>query len=243
MLSSFHVWCRGQDAASEARYCRSTNVGRKLFKDMTDKLIGGLGTLTTILFIMGFVGLFIINPQTYEELNNLSISGYNLDGMNAENWIKSFYIIVGLLNVIVAVGLFKMSDNKSIIVGGKILLLISGVIWTTFGLINNEPTDFGTHMLAMRTIAILATGLFGLIIIGAEIEKISNDKFLKYYTLTTAGLILLLSILSMFVFWDQTWIRTNVSLTTYFIWFGVFGLRILQKKPAPNRVDGPTRVN
>ena len=111
---------------------------------MTDKLIGGLGTLTTILFIVGFVGLFIINPQTYEELNNLSISGYNLDGMNAENWIKTFYIIVGLLNIIVALGLFRMSDNKSIIVGGKILLLISGVIWTTFGLINYDPnTDLG----------------------------------------------------------------------------------------------------
>jgi hypothetical protein len=26
VLSSFNVWCRGQDAASEARYCRSTNV-------------------------------------------------------------------------------------------------------------------------------------------------------------------------------------------------------------------------
>jgi uncharacterized membrane protein YuzA (DUF378 family) len=202
---------------------------------MTDKLIGTLGLLTTILFIIGFVGLFIINPQTYEELNNLSISGYNLDGMNAENWIKIFYIIVGLFNIIVAIGLFKMSDNKSIIVGGKILLLISGVIWTTFGLINYDPnTDFGNHLLAQRTIAILATGLIGLIIIGAEIENIIKDKFLKYYTLTTAGTILLLSILSMFVFWDETWIRTNISLTIYFIWFGVFGIRILQKKPAPN---------
>jgi hypothetical protein len=28
VLSSFHVWCRGQDAASKARYCRSTNVGQ-----------------------------------------------------------------------------------------------------------------------------------------------------------------------------------------------------------------------
>ena len=26
VLSSFNVWCRGQDAASKARYCRSTNV-------------------------------------------------------------------------------------------------------------------------------------------------------------------------------------------------------------------------
>jgi uncharacterized membrane protein YuzA (DUF378 family) len=197
---------------------------------MTDKLTGTFGTLTTILFVVGFVGLFIINPQTYEELNNLSISGYNLDGMNAENWIKIFYIIVGLLNVIVAVGLFKMSDNKSIIVAGKILLLISGVIWTTFGLINNDLSDFGTHLLAMRTIVILTTGLFGLLILGAEIEKILNDKFLKYYTLATAGTILLLSILSIFVYWDETWIRTNISLTIYFVWFGVFGIKILQKK-------------
>lgn len=206
---------------------------------MTDKLIGTLGTLTTICFIIGFVGLFIINPQTLEELNNLSISGYNLDGMNAENWIKIFYIIVGLLNVLVAVGLFKMSDNKSIIVGGKILLLISGVIWTSFGLINYDLSDFGTHLLAMRTIATLATGLFGLIILGADIEKILKDKFLKYYTLVTAGTILLLSTLSIFVFWDETWIRTNISLAIYFVWFGVFGIKILQKKPAPNTVHVP----
>jgi hypothetical protein len=230
-----------QDAASKRHHCRNTNVGRKLFKDMTDKLIGGLGTLTTALFIIGFVGLFIINPQTYDELNNLSISGYNLDGMNAENWIKSFYIIVGLLNVIVAIGLFKMSDNKSIIVGGKILLLISGVIWTTFGLINYNLSDFGTHLLAMRTIALLTTGLFALIILGAEIEKILNDKFLKYYALATAGTILLLSILSVFVYWDETWIRTNISLTIYFVWFGVFGLRLVKKASAQQNASAIAR--
>lgn len=156
--------------------------------------------------------------------------------MNAENWIKSFYIIVGLLNAIVAVGLFKMSDNKSIIVGGKILLLISGVIWTTFGLINSDPSDFGTHLLAIRTMAILATGLFGLLIIGGEIEKILKDKFLKYYTYASAGTILLLSILSVFVYWDETWIRTNISLTIYFVWFGVFGLRLVQKASAQQKL-------
>jgi uncharacterized membrane protein YuzA (DUF378 family) len=230
VLSSFNVCPRGQWRLRKPATAQTPTLGASFFKDMTDKLIGTLGTLTTILFTIGFVGLFIINPQTYEELNNLSISGYNLDGMTAENWIKSFYIIVGLLNVIVAVGLFKMSDNKSIIVGGKILLLISGFIWTTFGLINYDLSDFGNHLLAMRTIALLTTGLFGLIILGAEIEKILNDKFLKYYTLVTAGTILLLSILSIFVFSDETWIRTNISLTVYFLWFGVFGMKILQKK-------------
>jgi len=115
------------------------------------------------------------------------------------------------------------------------LLLISGIIWITFGLINWNPnSEFEYSLIVQRTIAILATGLFGLLFIGGELEKIVKDKFLKYYTLTTAGLILVLSILSLFVFWDQTWIRTNASLTIYFIWFGVFGLRILQKKSAPN---------
>ncbi|MCZ8216561.1 MAG: hypothetical protein O9262_10005, partial [Cyclobacteriaceae bacterium] len=90
---------------------------------MTNKFIAGIGILTTASFILGFIGLFILNPQTYHELNNLSITGYNLDGMNSENWIKAFYIIVGLLNITITLGFFKISDNKSIIVGGKILLL------------------------------------------------------------------------------------------------------------------------
>ncbi|MCA2662879.1 MAG: hypothetical protein IM498_09790, partial [Microcystis sp. M064S2] len=150
----------------------------------------------------------------------------------------TFYIIVGLLNIVIALGLFRISDTKSIIVGGKILLLVSGVIWTTFGLINYDPnTDFGNHLLAQRTIAILATGLLGLILIGAEMEKIRKDKFLKYFTLAAAGTMLLLSLLSVFVYWDETWIRTNISLTIYFVWFGVFGLRLVQKASAQHNVS------
>ncbi|CAN0491848.1 unnamed protein product, partial [Phaeothamnion confervicola] len=148
---------------------------------MTYKTIGVLGILTTIFFAAGFIGLFIINRQAYEEFNNFNICGFNLDGMPGENWIKTSYIIVGLLNTIILIGLFRLSDNKSIIVVGKILLLISGVTWTTLGLINYDlNSDFGNHLLAQRTIAILTAGIFGLIIIGAEIEKITSDNFLKY---------------------------------------------------------------
>jgi hypothetical protein len=200
---------------------------------MTHKTIGILGILTTISFATGFIGLFIINPQTYEEFNNLSICGFNLDGMPGEDWIKVNYIIVGLLNTILAVGLFKISDNKSILVAGKILFLITGILWTTLGLINYDPnSDFGNNLLAQRTIAILTAGIFGLIIIGSEIEKITKDRFLKYYTLMTGGLILTISILSIFVFWDDSWIRTNISVVIYFLWFAVFGLRIQRKASA-----------
>jgi hypothetical protein len=42
VLSSFHVWCRGQDAASEARYCRSTNVAGNYFMTKCAQLFCGL---------------------------------------------------------------------------------------------------------------------------------------------------------------------------------------------------------
>ena len=32
VLSSFNVWCRGQDAASKPHHCANTNVGGKAFK-------------------------------------------------------------------------------------------------------------------------------------------------------------------------------------------------------------------
>jgi hypothetical protein len=210
------------------------DVGRKLFKDMTDRLIGTLGLLTTIIFVAGFITLFIYNPITYEELNNVSLTQYNLIGMNGRLWlIYVNYITVGLLSCIFTIGLFTMPKNNSIVVSGKTLILLSGVIWTSFGLIPwDMNTDFGNYVMLIRTIAILVTAPIGLLFLGAEFERIHMDKFLKYYSLTTAGAILLLGALSTFVFWDKTWIRTNISLTIYFIWFGVFGLRTLPKKQA-----------
>jgi hypothetical protein len=212
---------------------------------MTDKLIGTLGLLTTIIFIAGFITLFIYNPITYEELNNISLTQYNLIGMNGRLWlIYVNYITVGLLICVLTIGLFAITKNNSIIVAGKILLLVSGCIWTSFGLIPYDMnTEFGNQLMTIRTMAILLTGSIGLIILGAEFEQILKDKFLKYYTLTTAGTILLIGTLSIFVFWDETWIRTNISLTIYFIWFGVFGLRFLQKKPAPNNVFASSGVD
>src|SRR5258706_1455364 len=191
---------------------------------MNRRLIGILGLSITIIFTIGFIGLFLYNPITYEELNNVSLTQYNLIGMNGRLLlIYVNYITVGLISCVLTIGLFTMTKNNSIIVAGKILLLLSGILWTSFGLIPwDMNSDFGNHLMLTRTIAMLSTGPIGLIILGARFEQIFNDKFLKYYTLTTAGAILLLGLLSAFVFWDKTWIRTNISLTIYFIWFGVF---------------------
>ena len=204
---------------------------------MDKRLVGILGLATTIIFAIGFIGLFIYNPITYEELNNVSLAQYNLIGMNGRLWLIFVnYIGVGLLSSVFAVGLFGITKNNSIIIGGKILLLLSGLIWASFGLIPYDmQTDLGNHLMLTRTIAILLTGPMGLVILGAELEQIIKDRFLKYYTLTTAILILLIGLASTFFFNDETWIRTNISLTIYFLWFGVFGLRFVKKASAQQR--------
>lgn len=40
------------------------------------------GILVGFFFVAGFAILFLLNPQTYDELNNLSIAAYNIPGMN-----------------------------------------------------------------------------------------------------------------------------------------------------------------
>ena len=219
------------------------DVGRKLFnQDMIHKQIGLIGILTAAVFLAGFLTLFIYNPQTRQELNNLSLSSYNLIGMKGQAWTAYVnYLTVGLLNTFFAIGLFWTTKNKSIIVAGKILLLLTGLIWTSYGLVPTDlSNDSGMHLMMISVFSMLITGPAGLIILGAEFEQIFKDKFSKYYTLSTGLVILFIGFLSVFVFNDETWIRTNISLTIYFIWFGVFGIKILQKKPAPNSVFMPT---
>jgi hypothetical protein len=69
VLSSFHVWCWGQDAASEARYCRSANVvGNPL-----DKM-----RLLTILIIA-----FGCGPRQTETLDSATLT----DNRNSDLYV------------------------------------------------------------------------------------------------------------------------------------------------------------
>lgn len=196
--------------------------------------VGIAGVLTPLFFVIGFVVLFILNPQAYEELNNLSLAAYNIVGMDTRWLSVIIYSTVGILNVVVCVGLFLNVRNKSEIVIGKVSLLICGMIWFSFAVFPYDPmTDnFSNHLLLVRVIGFIITSIFGLIFLGVDFGEISKDKFLKRYTILSGFLILVLGTLSTFVYNDATWIRTNASFTIYFVWFGVFGIRMLaQLKP------------
>ena len=199
-----------------------------------DKLISAVGILLTSIFIGGFLIFFWFNPKAFEELNNLSLFAYNLKGMNGRMWaIFVIYLTVGLLNMMFSIGLFIVIENKSIIVVGKILLLIAGTLWLTFGLFPYDvQTVTSVHLFLIRVIAVILSSALALIILGAEFEKIHQSKFLKLYTLSSGLFIMLLGFMSAFVYNDTTWVRTNVSLGIYFLWFGVFGvLFLLNRNP------------
>jgi hypothetical protein len=206
---------------------------------MNNRTIGVIGLSIAIFFISGFISLFIYNPQTLEEVDNVtSIASFNLTGMNGR-WLAAYfnYLTIGVLNLAFALGLIKLTKNDLPIIIGKILILIAGLIWTSFGIISWDPnSDIGIHTVMIRVISLLLITPLGLIFLGVDFEKIIKDKFSKYYTLVTGLTILTIGFLSVFVFNDQTWMRTNISLTIYFLWFGVIGLRLVQKASAQQSV-------
>jgi hypothetical protein len=190
------------------------------------RLTSLIAILTGVFFIVGFAILFVLNPQTYEELNNLSLASYNIPGMNARVWVVSMYVITGLLIIIFCGSLIKDKLHLSEGFIGKILIAVSGLVWLSFGIFDSNPTiDLSIHVLLIRLVVFLISSCIGLLLLGVGYHRIAQDKFLKWFTLSSAALIALISLLSIFVYNDDTWVRTNVSLTTYFVWFTVFGLR------------------
>jgi hypothetical protein len=148
--------------------------------------------------------------------------------MNARSWVASIYVVTGSLIIIFCACLIKDKLHLPEGLIGKILLTASGLVWLSFGILDSDPTiDLIIHMLLIRLIVFLTSSFIGLILLSVGYHRIAQDKFLKWYTLSSAGLILLLSFLSVFVYNDASWIRINASLTIYFVWFIVFGLRNL----------------
>lgn len=199
------------------------------------KVLAFGGILISTLFFTGFLVLFKLNPQTYDELNNLSLTAYNIVGMEYRLWAAcAIYGSIGLLNIIFCISLFLSTPNKSAFLIGKILMLVAGVVWLSFAILPYDPeTEIGNHLLLIRVITMIVASLIGLVFIGSEIDYLSKSKFLKWYTLSSGLLILLLSFLSAFVYNDTTWIRTNVSFLIYFLWFGVSGIELLRFKQNP----------
>jgi hypothetical protein len=144
-----------------------------------NKFIGVVGLVISVAFVAGLGVLFILNPKTFDELDNLSLFVYNLEGMDGRLWaVFVIYLAVGILNVLFAVGLFIKVENKPPIVFGKILLLLSGMVWLSFGLFSyNTQMETGAHLFLVRVIALILTSALSLIFLGVSLIKFIGIDF------------------------------------------------------------------
>jgi len=109
-ISSFHVWFRGQDAASEAHHSRNTNVGSKCEIDSRK----------------------LTNMKKTILLTQNGLSG------TVSKWL---FVILGLSNSINGVRNLTETPLTNWGLGLGILLLASGLLMATLGLILFNPTN------------------------------------------------------------------------------------------------------
>jgi hypothetical protein len=204
---------------------------------MKSRIVYTVAILTTLSFFLGFVIFFAFNPQGIEGINILNLASYNVTGINARIWVAIVaYCGTGVLNILFCFGLLTVKSRGKAELTGKILIFLCGLIWLTFGLLRYNPTAYVSNLFMIVRLGVVVAGSFsGLLILALEYSDITQDRFLKWYTLITAGIIFLLSLASLLIFNDDTWVRTNVSLIVYFAWFVVFGARNLFKKKVQQR--------
>jgi hypothetical protein len=196
---------------------------------MRGRLAGLTGVLTGCFFFGSLSVLFILNPQILSELNNVSLASYNIRGMNGQRFAAiSMYGISGVLNICHCVGFLMDKPSNMVCIIGKMLLTLCGTLWLSFGALQYDlNADMSHHFLIIRLVLLILSCSVGFLLLSFEYDRISNDRFLKSYTIFTSLIILLLSLLSLFVYNDETWVRTNISLALYFVWFTAVGLRAL----------------
>ena len=187
-----------------------------------------LGIAIGFSFVFSLLMVFFTNPATYFEMNVLGIVTYNMPAMEGRAWILVNYLGVGTLTSTFSLTLGNHFNKNILIVVGRILIGICGLLWLSFGLMAYVPMDdLSINLIIVRVFIILLCSSLSLLFLGIESDEILDNFFLKWYTLFSGALIFFLNFLSLFVYDDDSWIRTNISLFVYFIWFFVFGLACL----------------
>ncbi|SDR66060.1 hypothetical protein SAMN04488552_0234 [Christiangramia echinicola] len=113
---------------------------------------GLLGILIPILFTIGFyIFIFEYNPHRFDLSSGEFIIGFLLKDMPGYELAKYFnYILIGLLIISFSISLIKITSNKGLNKIGKILILLSGIIYFSFGFTNvGDISDFTIFQLEL----------------------------------------------------------------------------------------------
>ncbi len=191
-------------------------------------LVKYTGILIAIFFYSTFITILIIDKKSGEELEFISISTFNFDGMPYIYFINIFgYILPGILITFFSFLLFKYSVEPSSRIGIS-FIGISGISWMSLGIIETIPNNelSGTILLLRITFATLF-GTLGLIIYSATKYSDIKNKMFKYLTLGIGLSLLLENLYSIGI--DYSGIRASIFWGIYFLWFPIFAFNLKQK--------------
>lgn len=202
------------------------------------KLTGIFGLLSPILFIIGFGILYsIFNHKIFSATGGFFVVGFNVKGMPGLEWSKYFnYFLVGITIVIFSIGLIKTTSNRGRNKNGKILILLSGITYMTFGFVEIEnTTDLIFWIYIFQIVITLSLGALGFILLSDNYLEIYNNKTIKHTILCFGVLIFLNGVLEILAYKVYPSFMGILSWLLYFLGIGLIGLTLI-KKPEHNNV-------
>jgi hypothetical protein len=197
---------------------------------MTNKSIGIIGLLIPFIFIISFTIFFtLINPTMFDPSNGIFLVGYYLPELEGLFWLRYFnYIGIGLLIIAFCFAILFKTDNSGTNKIGKILLLLSGLTWISFGVLEISDSDFDPIFLVLRIIITLSFGSFGFLLLGNDFNKISQSKIYKKILLTIGFLISFIGLFDFLMMSKTPNYFGYLNWLIYFIGFGIIGLGIIK---------------
>ena len=204
---------------------------------MSNKQLTGIfGLSAPILFgIASYVFLTIYNPNLFNINDDSMIVGFIVKDMNGYEFVKYFnHLLIGLIIIGFSFGLIKNTSNDGASKIGKILLLISGLIYMSFAFTDiNDDSDFTIFLLFSRLILVLVLGAFSFLLIANELLEISNSKLVKWTIFSFGVFIFINGILQLIAQGTYPLFMKNVSWIIYFLGIGIIGANLL-REPAHN---------
>ncbi|MDH5379287.1 MAG: hypothetical protein OEW75_00440 [Cyclobacteriaceae bacterium] len=189
-----------------------------------------IGILITLTFTCSLVYIVISNPKILEELNEISLTQLNLNGIQDKNFISLiFYKLIGTFVSIYAI-LIYLNVNKFLIPKlGAILLFASGIMWLLLGVKSWNPEDVWRSKHLFLMVACWVLGNFGIIFTNLFTGNFINQKR-KYLLLIPYPIIF---VLEHIVTIGYSGIVSAITWFTFFLWFTLFSILVVQVPNTP----------
>ena len=185
-----------------------------------------LGVPTFLSYLVSVCLLFTTNAQALQEVQYLSVTGYNIEGLAEQNRVMILnYILPGLLMALFGLSLSKEYKAQSPGKIGSLMFVVSGISWMSFSFSplypNGATNNFDFELIHyVKAFFAWGAGVIALILISSDFKEQGINKTVKWVGIAIA----LLMVFEMLYFWfiDYPGIISAISWTVYFMWFALF---------------------